>query len=76
MSSVLDCYTPLSTFAERVDDVREELRKKRGLEVKHVVVTSDERDKSWWDSVRELGWEWIDHDAMRTSEVYDSWWVK
>ncbi|KAI5122360.1 hypothetical protein M0805_004118 [Coniferiporia weirii] len=67
------CFAPLSAFAARVDEVKAELREKKGIEVEHVLVTSDERDVEWWNAVRELGWEWVDHAELKTVETYGLW---
>ncbi|KAL5519476.1 hypothetical protein ACEPAH_1159 [Sanghuangporus vaninii] len=69
------CFAPLSTFARRVDEVRQELREKKGIEVERVLVTSDESDAKWWDAVRELGWEWVDHEALGTEEKFGKWYT-
>ena len=68
-----ECFAPLSTYAKYVDEVKQELRDKRGIEVERVLVTSDESDPKWWDAVRELGWEWIDHEALGTEERLGKW---
>jgi hypothetical protein len=36
-------------------------------------MTSDETDPEWWDSVRALGWTWVDYEAEKTEEVYGKW---
>ena len=41
--------------------------------MRHVLVTSDERDPAWWEQVRALGWAAIDHDAERTEEIFGRW---
>ncbi|KAJ7109973.1 hypothetical protein C8R44DRAFT_842428 [Mycena epipterygia] len=62
------CFAPLSAFARRVREVQAEVLQRKGIEVKHVIVTGDEKDSAWWDSVRELGWRRPDH-----SQIYGSY---
>ena len=68
------CFASLSTFAARVDEVKAELRAK-GIVVDHVLVSSDEKDEGWWNEVRKLGWTWIDHQALKTTELFGVWYV-
>ncbi|KAG2037002.1 hypothetical protein BDR03DRAFT_1092124 [Suillus americanus] len=67
------CFAPLSVIARRVSEVQEELRTRKGIEARHVIMTSDERDPEWWSEVRALGWTWVDHAAERTGERYGKW---
>ncbi len=53
--------------------MRSELRESQGVEVEHVLVTSDEQDKEWWEEVRLLGWFAIDHDKEETEKKYGKW---
>ncbi|KAG1799922.1 uncharacterized protein HD556DRAFT_1345991, partial [Suillus plorans] len=46
------CFVPLSVIARRVS----ELRTRKGINVIHVIMTSDERDSEWWSEIRALGW--------------------
>ena len=46
---------------------------KKGIEVSQVLVMSDEKDESFWNDVREMGWKWADHTAMETEEIYGRW---
>ena len=34
------------------------------------MMTSDERDQTWWDAVAALGWARVDHDREGTVEKY------
>ena len=70
-----DCFASLDIYRNAVDEVRAELRERKGIEVEHVFVTSDETDVNWWQSVRELGWSWVDHEELRTVERYGLWYV-
>ncbi|KLO06788.1 hypothetical protein SCHPADRAFT_1002133 [Schizopora paradoxa] len=47
-----ECMTPFKFFAHAADRVARALRRERGVHVRYVFVTSDERDAGWWDSVR------------------------
>ncbi|KAG2128627.1 uncharacterized protein EDB93DRAFT_1256626 [Suillus bovinus] len=67
------CFAPLSVIARRVSEVQEELRTHKGIDVTHVIMTSDERDPKWWSEVRALGWTWVDYRAERTEEIYGKW---
>lgn len=51
------------------------LRERKGVEVEHVLVTSDEQDPAWWAEVRSLGWTWVDHEELRTVERFGLWYV-
>ncbi|KIM88674.1 hypothetical protein PILCRDRAFT_813643 [Piloderma croceum F 1598] len=66
-----DCFAPLSAYARRVREIQEELRSKKGLDVKHVIMTSDEVDPAWWADVMKLGWKYPDHS--KTEEEYGRW---
>ncbi|KDQ07958.1 hypothetical protein BOTBODRAFT_88478, partial [Botryobasidium botryosum FD-172 SS1] len=68
-----ECFAPLSAYARRVEEVREELLITRGITADHVIMTSDERDPAWWDEVRALGWKFADHAAEQTSGKYGKW---
>jgi hypothetical protein len=41
------------------------------LNVNHVIMTSDEREPTWWDEVIKLGWYTVDHS--QTVELYGDW---
>ena len=57
----------------RYREVQDELRERKGMDVERVFISSDEKDPAWWDQIKALGWRTIDHDAMRTAEVYGRW---
>ncbi|KAG1905317.1 uncharacterized protein F5891DRAFT_1008767 [Suillus fuscotomentosus] len=67
------CFASLSIIARRVSEVQEELRTRKGIEVTHVIMTSDESDPEWWSEVRALGWTWVDYATDRTEEIYGKW---
>jgi len=41
--------------------------------VNHVIMTSDEKNATWWGEVMSEGWYRIDHS--KTVEQYGAWWV-
>ncbi|KAG8946917.1 hypothetical protein FRC04_011344 [Tulasnella sp. 424] len=69
------CWTPVSTLAEAVEEVRASLQSRLGISVSstHVLVTSDEQDPVWWAQIDNLGWAHIDHGKERTAEKYSRW---
>jgi hypothetical protein len=44
--------------------VQDELAQRKGIEAKHVIVTSDEKDTEWWQDVANLGWFRLNHTKM------------
>ncbi|KAG8906710.1 hypothetical protein FRB99_006308 [Tulasnella sp. 403] len=69
------CFPPMSALADAVEEVRQTLRTRRGIEIgkNDVVLTSDEKDPMWWASVAELGWKFADHEKEKTVETYGRW---
>ncbi|KAF8903611.1 hypothetical protein CPB85DRAFT_1017159 [Mucidula mucida] len=59
-----ECFSSISVISRRVEEVRQELRDRRGLDVQHVVMTSDEWDPEWWDQVIAKGWTRIHHTEI------------
>ncbi|KAJ7732474.1 hypothetical protein DFH07DRAFT_846465 [Mycena maculata] len=59
----LDCFAPLIDYVKAVAAVRAELLASSGLDVEHVIVTSDETDSDWWAAVDALGWAYPDHEG-------------
>ncbi|RDX51420.1 hypothetical protein OH76DRAFT_1417184 [Lentinus brumalis] len=68
-----ECFAPLSVFARRVREIQDELRERHGIYVHHVLMTSDEKDPLWWESVRERGWIRVDHDKLGTAKEHGNW---
>jgi hypothetical protein len=68
-----DCFASLKTYANRVREVRAELAERKGLDVKHVLMTSDERDPAWWADVRAMGWSFIDYKNEPKDSLLGSW---
>ncbi|KAJ7597465.1 hypothetical protein C8J56DRAFT_920150 [Mycena floridula] len=57
-----DCFAPLPVIARRVKEVQDELLATKGILVEHVVMTSDERNETWWQEVTEVfGWSRLHH---------------
>lgn len=69
----MECFASLDSFSNAVDEVRAELRETKGIIAEHVLVTSDEKDEAWWESVRSMGWTWVDHQKLRTVERFGLW---
>ncbi|KAJ7035514.1 hypothetical protein C8F04DRAFT_1037146 [Mycena alexandri] len=68
-----ECYVELSAMVKRVEEVKGEILGRKGINVTHVIMTSDEPDAAWWDAVRKLGWYWPDHSKARTEAIYGPW---
>jgi len=68
---VQDCFAPLPVIARRVQEVKDELLERKGIKVDHVIMTSDERNATWWQDVADQGWLQIDHS--KTVELYGEW---
>ena len=69
-----DCFPSLPVINRRVQEVKDELAIKfPGMNVEHVIMTSDESDETWWKEVREFGWYTVDHST--TVELYGRWYV-
>lgn len=69
-----ECFPSIATYQRRIEEIQEETRERLGLVPQHVIVLSDERDSSWWDSIRAQGWYMIDHGAEDTINKYGSKW--
>ncbi|KAJ7070890.1 hypothetical protein C8F01DRAFT_1244580 [Mycena amicta] len=66
-----ECFASLRVIARRVREVQEEVRERTGVTVPHVLVTSDERNATFWDDVAKLGWFAPDHSE--TKKRYGDW---
>ncbi|KAM6492243.1 hypothetical protein JOM56_011967 [Amanita muscaria] len=66
-----ECFSSLDVIERRVEEVQQELWRRKGMRVKHVVMTSDEVNSTWWEDVKKKGWFVIDHS--RTAELYGPW---
>ena len=65
------CFPSIDVVARRVDEVKEEIRQRKGISVNHVIMTSDETNATWWEGVRARGWYAIDH--VQTTEDLGVW---
>jgi hypothetical protein len=61
----------MPVIARRVREVQEELRERKGIDVKHVIMTSDESDPAWWAEVKAEGWYVLDYS--RTIRSLGPW---
>jgi len=68
---VADCFAPMSVIRRRVEEVKQEILERKGIVVNHVIMTSDERNATWWEAVTGEGWYGIDHS--KTVELYGAW---
>jgi len=66
-----ECFASLDVIGRRVDEVRQELLFRKGIDVQRVVLTSDERNATWWDDVKQRGWYTPDHSE--TTNIYGYW---
>lgn len=69
-----NCLAQVPAFVHRVEQIRKDLLAEH-KDVSHVVVTSDERNATFWSQLRDLGWKYIDHDQERTVDVYNKWYM-
>lgn len=65
------CFASPAIIGRRIEEVRQELRERKNMEVQHVVMTSDERNATWWEDIKKQGWLMIDHS--QTVELYGHW---
>lgn len=68
-----ECFASLSVIARRVNEVKAEVLQRKGITANHVIITSDEKDRAWWDQVAALGWGTPDHAKLQTEERYGIW---
>ncbi|KAJ3518176.1 hypothetical protein NLJ89_g18 [Agrocybe chaxingu] len=68
-----ECFVPLENYRKAVESMQQELRDKKGIDVKDVVLMSDEKDQKFWDETKELGWARLDHHEEQTVEKYGEW---
>ncbi|EAU91092.2 hypothetical protein CC1G_03260 [Coprinopsis cinerea okayama7 len=68
------CLSTVEPFATKIERMKERLLEERGISVSHVIVASDETDRSFWEDISSRGWYRIDHDAERTKERFGEWW--
>ena len=63
----------MEVYSTRIAEVQQELRERKGINVTHVIMTSDEQDERWWDGVKGMGWLRIDHEKENTVADYGEW---
>ncbi|KAJ7665222.1 hypothetical protein DFH06DRAFT_1323617 [Mycena polygramma] len=68
-----ECFPPLDVMTRRIEEVKAEIWRRKGIVVEYVIITSDERDKAWWNQVAEFGWKTPDHARLNTQEQYGIW---
>lgn len=58
-------------------EVQDEIRARKGIDIPmtRVIMTSDDRNETWWDEVRSYGWARMDHTEQQTVEHYGRWYV-
>jgi hypothetical protein len=67
-----ECFASIPVLVRRVREIQEELAIKfPGMNARHVIMTSDERDETWWDLVKAQGWYRLDHS--NTISDYGIW---
>ncbi|KAF8529757.1 hypothetical protein BU17DRAFT_36415, partial [Hysterangium stoloniferum] len=67
------CFPPISTLAEQVTELQQVLSRDHGLVIDKVLITSDEKNQTWWDDVRAHGWKTMNHDIEQTAKLYGAW---
>lgn len=70
---IKECYADLAAFTRRVEEVQEELREKLGLDVIHIIISTDEKDEEFWEEIDYLGWGYVDHEQEGTMKRYGEW---
>jgi hypothetical protein len=66
-----DCFASISVIARRVEEVKQEISERKGIDVKHVIMTSDEKNATWWEAVAKEGWYRV--DSSETVQNYSAW---
>lgn len=58
-------------------EVQDEIRVRKGIDIPmtRVIMTSDDRNETWWDEVKSYGWARMDHTEQQTVEHYGRWYV-
>ncbi|KAJ7035805.1 hypothetical protein C8F04DRAFT_1221063 [Mycena alexandri] len=65
------CFPPVSAYERQVHAIQIQIFEDKGVSADRVIITSDERDPEWWESVLELGW--VSPDHSQTAEVHGPW---
>jgi hypothetical protein len=61
----------MPAIARRIHEVQQELLARKGIDVPHVIMTSDENDPAFWADVEAHGWLRVDHS--KTVDIYGRW---
>jgi len=70
-----NCLLPLATFKKRVDSMIKEIHENKNIDIKKVILMSDEKDPKFWEEVKEIGWVRFDHEQEGTLEKYGEWYL-
>ena len=65
------CFANTTVIARRVQEVKDELVQRKGIDAKHVIITSDETDPVWWADIEARGWLRVNHST--TVQRYGKW---
>ncbi|KAF7317539.1 hypothetical protein MKEN_00840700 [Mycena kentingensis (nom. inval.)] len=69
-----ECLAPLSAYDRRVKQMQAKLKADKGLDVTHVLLTSDELDPEWWaTALRTYDWARADHALLETRKKHGVW---
>ncbi|KAJ3787141.1 hypothetical protein GGU10DRAFT_349647 [Lentinula aff. detonsa] len=66
-----ECFATIPVIARRVREMQDQILEEKGIVVNHVVMTSDEKEETWWQEVADQNWSTPDHS--RTKELYGDW---
>ncbi|KJA28528.1 hypothetical protein HYPSUDRAFT_128961, partial [Hypholoma sublateritium FD-334 SS-4] len=66
-----DCFAPMAAIVRRVNEVKQEILERKKIHVKHVILTSDEKNATWWQAVLDQGWYRV--NSSETVEQYGTW---
>lgn len=61
----------MAAIVRRVDEVKQEILERKGIHIKHVILTSDEKNTTWWHAVSNQGWYRV--NSSETVEQYGTW---
>lgn len=73
--SIEECWAPLERYALRVEQVQAQLRDEHNVDAKFVLMTSDERNATWWEETEKLGWKRINYATQPNDEILGKWYV-
>ncbi|CAA7266953.1 unnamed protein product [Cyclocybe aegerita] len=69
-----ECFVPLEEYLKAVGNaIQQELHEKKAMDVKHVVLMSDEKDPKFWEETKKLGWTHFNHEQDKTVQKYGEW---